>query len=296
MAYYINQGRGGNLALRIESAGRGPYGVMTVYLPVTMLFGFEPLPGSSSPALEGSPEWTDAEQSRFQEAVSRVVGDAWSRKFPLYGSRDARRDTSANARSIGFDSYQTAKVDVEVEVEVRCIDQEGTAPCQGGLCVANGSQNVNLIAVLRVPAPPARKRFRSSFSDSTRAGFLYQDDTTPSPHHGFSQITAAHEAGHLLGFDHIGMNEPGCTFDPSGRTLLMANRGNNEVCYQQGGMWSDNIMGVGMRHDQNQYGLFAGLLSRIMPEFNWRAETYGSRIPLGSAPVPVGGGGCGFRP
>ena len=72
MAYYVNQGRGRNLALKIESAGRGPYGVMTVYLPVTMIFGFEPPPGSSTPALEGSPGWTGAEQTRFQEAVTRV--------------------------------------------------------------------------------------------------------------------------------------------------------------------------------------------------------------------------------
>jgi len=284
MAYFANQGRGRNLAISIESDRGGPYGIMTVFVPIVLAYAFEPPPGEKVPATEGTPEWTDADQSSFQDKFQKQVSVAWRRKFPIYGRRDEKAKEHANSRTIGFLPYATVKVDVEVEL--RFFEAEKVEKCTGGGCV--GDLNVNVLFVLRAPK---KKRFRPNCSDETRAGFVYEDDVNAKVLHGFGHVTAAHEVGHLMGFDHIGMNEPGCQYDPTGHILFMSNRGNADACYMEHGTWSDNIMGCGMTISRGQYDVFGRMLTRIMQDYEWSVESYTANIPIGNDAARGASGG-----
>ena len=112
---------------------------------------------------------------------------------------------------------------------------------------------------------------------------MYEDDVRPSVQHGHQQTVAAHEAGHFLGLRHIRevRGTPGCIPEPKLYDLLNPLDQNAPACYQDSGGWSPNIMGVGMIVEQENYKSFAGILSGIMPEFEWRVGSWKENVKLG---------------
>jgi len=77
------------------------------------------------------------------------------------------------------------------------------------------------------------------------------------------------------------MYNQGCMTSPSEGILFSSGGGNTDVCYMEGTTWSPNIMGTGSRVYQENYDVFAGLLDRIVPDFAWRVELWGSGTRLG---------------
>ncbi len=267
MFTYLNLGRGGNLAVQ-TTGGSGPYAVMYVVVPISFYFGFEPEdPASRVPSDTGTPAWTGREEESFKRQFQEVVSTAWRRKYPVYGRRRSGIRTSQGGENLGFNRCTSVKVDVEVQV--RDVPPGDTSP-----------QKKNTVWVFRVPRGRP-KRYSACGDWRTAIALVYQDDVLELRPHGYPFIAAPHEVGHLMGLDHIGANNPGCLTNPAEGILLSSGGGNMDVCYMEGTTWSPNIMGTGNRVYQAQYDVFAGLLDRIMPDFTWRVERWGSRTRLG---------------
>lgn len=267
MGTYMNQGRGGNLAVQTLGVS-GPYAVMNVVVPISFYFGFEPEdPASQVPSDTGTPAWTGREEGLFKQLFQDVVRTAWRRKYPVYGRRRSGVRDSHGATGLHFDRYASVKVDVDVQAAN--VPPGDTSP-----------QKKNTVWVFRVPRGRP-KRYPCKGDWRTAIALVYEDDVLESRPHGYPFIAAPHEVGHLMGLEHIGANNPGCMTDPSGGLLLSSGGGNMDVCYMEGTTWSPNIMGTGTRVYQEQYDVFAGLLDTIMPDFAWRVERWGSGTRLG---------------
>ncbi len=216
---------------------------LKVYIPVRYEFMGD---WDTAPAPSNSDTWNPkigfVRQMEFREKFEKIISDVWSPEFSLHGKErsfmlycetircfidfrvlDVERDDLTRSIGPGWRlDYLKKKQSIE-KIEVYPGSQ-------------SGAHYENMIGILRIC---------EDLSLVTKK----VNDNDPSPQ---SQIDAAHEMGHALGFDH-----PVC-------------RGGEDRCYGgAGSAKNQSIMGRGMDATMYQEKLFVSLLNELTSSYEW---------------------------
>jgi hypothetical protein len=208
-------------------------------LRLNLHFDFVDSPPPAQPGAAYTPTrtlWSASEQTQWISSFIRGVTSRWSYRYPLVST------TPDCLWSMALCNRAMARVEV--------------------IPVTSGAD-----AEVRVAHVPA-SQYRSN------AGYgqanLTQEDILQGAHVG-SQVTVAHEFGHLLGLDH---SNPGCQSTASGPA---PNPGRDECYGVTPGQIAD-IMGQGSIVTPQDYAPFVAEMNYYTDPCNWQTE--------GSAPTP----------